>query len=46
MNIKKMKRVFIIMVLLTFVSCKTSKGGHCEAYGKVTEKEKKDLVLR
>ena len=32
------------MVLITFASCASSKGGHCDAYGKVTEKQKKDLV--
>lgn len=38
-------RVFILLFLF-IVSCGSSKGGHCDAYGKINEKREKDMVFK
>ncbi|MFN5912526.1 MAG: hypothetical protein ACK45H_14385 [Bacteroidota bacterium] len=44
---KLLTLVLVGMVLtLTFAACKSSKGGHCDAYGSVDTVEETDLASR
>ena len=45
---KKVLTLTIIGVVLTFVfaACGSSKGGHCDAYGKVDQTENTDLASK
>ena len=37
-----MKLILIVLGVVILSSCKTSSGGHCDAYGKVEIKNEKD----
>lgn len=37
-----MKLILIVLGMIVLLSCKTSSGGHCDAYGKVEIKNEKD----
>lgn len=37
-----MKLILIVLGVIVLLSCKTSSGGHCDAYGKVEIKNEKD----
>ena len=35
-----------MLLSLAFAACKSSKGGHCDAYGSVNQVEKSDLAAK
>lgn len=37
-----MKLILIVLGVIVLLSCKTSSGGHCDAYGKVEIKNEKN----
>jgi len=38
----KMKLVLVLIGMIVLLSCKSSSGGHCDAYGKIETKNEKD----